>query len=255
MSMSRLSFVALALTMGCVEAELEVPGLDDATLDGKNNAGNGNGGPGVDDGTDSDMDGWTDAEEELRNTDPLSALDVPYTGGWPIGDCRNDVEADSSLSQGGIAPNFEGVDMYGDTVRLHDFCHMAVMVVTGAEWCGPCNEYRATMGQYFENYFDRGLMIIDLLGETTSGEAITEADLVSWADGHSYAVVNDDGWPITNQGYASGGIPAMSLIAPGGEVISLNGGDPGGIIEANLPADFVMPDYVHEDMANAGAGH
>ncbi len=266
MSATRACLVALLFTAGCEEAELEIPGLDDATSFGKPGTLDSDGDGLLDSeeaelGTDpqsddTDLDGWLDGEEVERNTNPADGTDAPYTGGWPIGDCRYDIQADSSLSEGGIAPNFEAPDMYGDTVRLHDFCHMAVLVVTGAEWCGPCQQYRASMAQYMDQYFDRGLMVIDFLAETDAGGAPTSDDLARWADGHNYAVVADTDWTYTNAGYASGGIPAMSLLGPGAEVISLDKGDPGALIEGALPAGFVMPDYVAEDMdAVGGSDH
>ena len=191
-----------------------------------------------------------DGEEVASYTDPNDSADHPYTGGWPIGECRNDMPDGGSLSAGDVAPNFTLTDWHGDDVSLHDFCHMAVMVVTGAEWCGPCQAYRADMASFYDSYFERGLMIIDLLGETASGGEPTETDLENWADGHSYAVVADPGWSVSNQGYVSGGIPAMSLIGVGGVVVYADGGGPTSAqIEEALPTDFVMPETAYEDGA------
>jgi len=256
MSAARVFFLPLVFAVGCVEAELEIPGLDDATLDG--GASLDSDGDGLLDeeeaelGTDpqsddTDLDGWLDGEELERNTDPTDGSDKPYEGGWPIGDCRNDVAADASLSQGGIAPNFELTDSYGDTVALHDFCHMAVLVVTGAEWCGPCQSYRADMAAHYDAYFAKGLMVIDFLGETAAGGEPTEDDLIRWADGHPYAVLADPGWGVSNTGYVSGGIPAISLLGPGAEVVSLDGAPPSGAqIEEVLPVGFELPTYMTE---------
>lgn len=255
----RVLFASLLFLVGCEAAELEVPGLDGASLDGA--AGADSDGDGVSDadeeamGTDpqsddTDLDGWTDSEEMARNTDPTDGSDKPYQGGWPIGDCRYDIQGGSSVAAGEVAPDFTLTDMYGDDVRLHDFCHMAVMVVTGAEWCGPCQSYRAEMASLYSSYFESGLMIIDFLGETASGSEPTETDLENWADGHHYAVLADPGWSVSNQGYVSGGIPAMSLLAPGGVVIySAGGGPTGAQIEEALPANFVMPESAYEDGA------
>ena len=206
------------------------------------------------DSSDTDLDGWGDYEEFERNTDPTNGADAPYTGGWPIGDCRNDIQADNSLEQDGVAPNFALTDMHGDTVQLHDFCHMAVLVVTGAEWCGPCQSYRDGMASYMDQYFSRGLMVIDLLGETNAGEAPSETDLERWANNHNYAVVGDPNWSVSSTGYGLS-FPASTLMAPGAVVVSLNNGDPGPqAIEAVLPAGFTLPSYVEDDM-EAAANH
>lgn len=55
--------------------------------------------------------------------------DTPYMGGWDIGDCQNeigagmDVLADISLS-----------DQFGESVRLYDFCHKAILLTDGSFW-------------------------------------------------------------------------------------------------------------------------
>lgn len=85
------------------------------------------------DQADSDADGWDDGEEVGGNTDPTDASDHPYTGGWPIGACRNDLQG-TGTAPGEVAPNFELVDQFGDTLRLHDFCDREVLLVSAAFW-------------------------------------------------------------------------------------------------------------------------
>ena len=82
---------------------------------------------------DSDDDGWDDGEEVDGNTDPTDDDDHPYNGGYGIDPCRDDIEA-TGTDVGAIANNFELVDQYGDTVRLHDFCDRAVLLVSAAFW-------------------------------------------------------------------------------------------------------------------------
>lgn len=188
--------------------------------------------------SDSDGDGFEDAEEVEKGNDPLDPDDVPYQGGWAVDpECRDTVGANAAgrPTVGSVAPNFTAPDQFGDEVSLHDFCGQAVLVVTGAEWCGPCQEYRSTMAQYWEDYHEDGLMILDFLGENASGGAPDQATLVSWADGHDYAVLADPNWAISSTGYVSGGIPAISLLGPGAEVIILDGYPQATDIEAALP--------------------
>ncbi len=70
---------------------------------------------------DSDGDGWIDGDETASFTDPLSAEDHPYTGGWPIGACRDDLEA-GSWDLGATVLNTNNEDQFGDYVKIHDFC-------------------------------------------------------------------------------------------------------------------------------------
>ncbi|MEN0061126.1 MAG: hypothetical protein AAGA48_03195 [Myxococcota bacterium] len=82
---------------------------------------------------DTDGDGFNDGEEVAGNTDPTNADDRPYLGGWAIGDCRNDLTGTGS-TVGSVAFDFELRDQFGDTLRLHDFCDRAVMLVAAAFW-------------------------------------------------------------------------------------------------------------------------
>lgn len=50
----------------------------------------------------------------------------PYQGGWDIGACQD--EADGSIA------DFQLTDAFGDTVRLYDFCHKAVLLTAGSFW-------------------------------------------------------------------------------------------------------------------------
>ena len=82
---------------------------------------------------DTDGDGWTDLEEVEGFTDPTKKKDHPYTGGWAMGACRHDLVATGD-AVGDVTDNFELIDQYGDTVRLHDFCDREVLLVGAAFW-------------------------------------------------------------------------------------------------------------------------
>jgi hypothetical protein len=174
---------------------------------------------------DTDGDGYTDSEEVDAYTDPDDASDHPYTGGWVIDSCRDDLTALQSTTPtvGQVVPNFTLTDQYGDSVKLHDFCEQAVLVVVSAGWCGPCQSYRSTMQDYWDDYNSQGLMILDLLGEDSSGASPDQADLLAWAGSDDYAVLADPGWGVSfGDSYTSGYIPASSLIGEGGIVIALD---------------------------------
>ena len=70
---------------------------------------------------DSDGDGWADGDEYASHTDPLSADDHPYTGGWPIGECRDDLEG-GGWELGSTILNTNNEDQFGDYIKIHDFC-------------------------------------------------------------------------------------------------------------------------------------
>lgn len=124
--------IAIALFTACAAAEVDMPFDGDSDGDGLLNSEEDE--LGTDPSkADSDDDGWEDLLELDGNTDPLASNDHPYTGGWTIDACRHDIEGEA-VEVGSIAPQFELLDQHGDTVRLHDFCNQAVLIVFGAGW-------------------------------------------------------------------------------------------------------------------------
>lgn len=83
----------------------------------------------LDDGAD---DGSADGDPPPSD-DGGGPMESPYTGGWDIGDCQNDITA-TGTSVGDVLADFTLLDQNGDMVRLYDFCHKAVWLIEGAFW-------------------------------------------------------------------------------------------------------------------------
>ena len=82
---------------------------------------------------DTDGDGWEDEEEVDLSTDPLDGDDHPYSMGWPIDPCRDELSVTGN-QVGQVTAEFELLSQTGELVRLHDFCGRAVLMVTAAFW-------------------------------------------------------------------------------------------------------------------------
>jgi len=84
--------------------------------------------------SDSDGDEFSDAEEVANGTDPMDFLDHPYYGGWPKGDCANDLIPTGAHQVGAVAEDFALLDQFGNAekVRLYDFCDQTVLLVSSA---------------------------------------------------------------------------------------------------------------------------
>jgi hypothetical protein len=76
---------------------------------------------------DTDGDGWDDGVEEGYYTDPADRNDHPYTGGWPIDSCRNDLQP-TGMAEGDVINDVALLDQYGEEIRLHDFCDHTVLI-------------------------------------------------------------------------------------------------------------------------------
>lgn len=91
----------------------------------------------------------TDSTTDPSTTDPSttdpSTTDTtgdtggsPYTGGWDIGDCQDDVVAGAwdpyAMGPGVVLPDWYLTDRYGEMVRVRDFCHNAIYFDYSALW-------------------------------------------------------------------------------------------------------------------------
>jgi peroxiredoxin len=171
---------------------------------------------------DTDGDGWDDGEEIEQNTNPLSASSVPYTGGWAIDDCHDELTGQGN-GVGQVASDFTLVDQFGDDLRLHDFCGRAVVLVASAMWCGPCQSEAGELAGLYRQYEDQGLMVITLLGEDYGGRTPDQGDLQDWANsfGIDHPVVADPGFSVASR-FVTGGtlyLPSTSLLGEGAVVL------------------------------------
>ncbi len=121
---------ALALIVGCSPADVDMPfdSDEDGLMDDEELA------LGLDpENADSDGDSFDDLREIEVGTDPANPDDHPYLGGWPMDACADSVQPTGN-EKGDIVEDFEAMDQYGDSLRLHDFCDHAVLLVSAAFW-------------------------------------------------------------------------------------------------------------------------
>ena len=81
----------------------------------------------------------TDSTTDPSTTDTTGDTGgSPYTGGWDIGDCQDDVVAGAwdpyAMGPGVVLPDWYLTDRYGEMVRVRDFCHNAIYVDYSALW-------------------------------------------------------------------------------------------------------------------------
>jgi peroxiredoxin len=187
---------------------------------------------------DTDGDGFDDGEEVDANTNPMSSSDHPYAGGWAIDACRNDLDV-SGDRVGQVTANFALLDQHGETVRLHDFCGRAVMLVASAMWCGPCQSEAGHLAEVYRDYAEDGFIVITLLGEDSGGATPNEADLREWADafGIEHPVVADPGFGVAARFVTGSSIslPSTSLLGEGAVVVARDSWISDGDIRAALP--------------------
>lgn len=186
---------------------------------------------------DTDGDGWDDGEELDQHTSPTKSDDHPYTGGYPIDACRHDVEPTGN-GVGQTARNFGLTDRHGDVVKLHDFCDRAVVLVSSASWCGPCQSEAQWLATMHDRYADQGLVVVTLLAEDSGRNDPNASDLTSWVNMAGYGatpVVADPGWKVSSRFEKDGYIPSVTLIGPGLQVLAVDSNVNEAAIQSALP--------------------
>ena len=169
---------------------------------------------------DTDHDGYDDGLEVESNTDPLDGFDHPYAGGWPIADCRHDLEG-TGTTPGQVAPQFSLMDQHGDGVRLHDFCDRVVVIASAAEWCQPCQVEATQLKIWYDKHKDAGLMVITLLGEDINHQSPSLEDLQAWSAGFgaTHPVLQDTSFSVTQTYVIDNTLPSTHIIGRGGVVL------------------------------------
>jgi hypothetical protein len=154
---------------------------------------------------DSDGDGVLDGREVGGNTDPLDADDKPYTGGWEIGACRDNVMP-SGAAVGDVADDFALEDRFGDLVQLHAFCDRAIIVAAMYITPGDLDEANAdAVADELINLWDEferdGLMILWLVGPTFEDEMATSEDIDAFAQfqGIEFPILRDPDWDVARR--------------------------------------------------------
>ena len=216
--------VVLLLSVGCVSTvDVDVDADKDGLLTSQEEA------VGTDPTkSDSDGDGFDDGDEVSQYTDPGNPGDAPYTGGYRIDSCRNDIEG-TGYTAGDVVKNFELSDQFEETVRSRDFCDQVILLDFSAGWCGACQSEAPTLQAFYAENKDKGFLAITVYMENTDYSEPTQDESETWADtyGLEFPVLLDDGVVYNGFAAATGsssiGLPLMILIDRG-LVVSINEG-------------------------------
>jgi peroxiredoxin len=165
---------------------------------------------------DSDGDGFTDTEEYLQYFDPMDEDDFPYTGGYPRLPIPNEIE-DEGWDVGDVTRNWDAddaQDQFGETVNIHKFYGSVVILDIAAEWCGPCRDAAPEAEAEYQDFKDRGFVVINVLLDGLSQDE--EPDLDRWTEDLdlTFPVIGDHDQTIASNYIAQGesfGIPNFSI--------------------------------------------
>lgn len=169
----------------------------------------------------------------------FEALHSVAPGAGEGSDCHGDA-VPGTAGVGDALADWNLTDSDGVTRRLHDFCDEAVLLVAAATWCLDCVTEADDVERVHQQYADRGLRVVTLLGQSLQGAPATPADAAEWKQtlALDHLVVADPDFEVAARYFSTGvGIvlPAAMLLRPGSVVVSNNAGDELERVEEALP--------------------
>ena len=116
------------------------------------------------------------------------------------------------------APDFTVYDRDGNEVHLSDFSGKPVILNFWASWCGPCRLNNPELKKIYEEFRDKGLVIIgiSLDDEKEDWEMAIEADGLDWIN-----VSSLKGWDCDiARLYNVKGVPALFILDENNNIIA-----------------------------------
>jgi peroxiredoxin len=127
---------------------------------------------------------------------------------------------------GAAAPDYGGVDLHGDTVRLAQLRGSVVLLTAWATWCGPCIREMPLLEGLHRRWSDSGLVV---LGVSIDRQSPDRIERFLRERGATYASLKDDEVALGNAFNWGRGVPKTIVIDRDGLIagIFLGGLDAG----------------------------
>ncbi len=109
--------------------------------------------------------------------------------------------------EGSPAPDFELIDLEGNTQRLSDLRGSVVLLNFWATWCSPCEVEMPVLDAAYQRYRDQGLVVLAVNFDETEAEVRAFRDRMDL----SFPVVLDPGGQV-QQLYRVRGYPTSFLV-------------------------------------------
>lgn len=118
-----------------------------------------------------------------------------------------------TLKIGMEAPDFELVDLDGNTVRLSDFEGQGVFLNFWGTWCPPCKKEMPAMNRQYQVYKDQGVHVLSV------NIAQSQFEVENFANNYdlTFPIVIDKSKSVM-QAYNINPLPTTVLISPEGKV-------------------------------------
>lgn len=140
------------------------------------------------------------------------------------------------IKVGSQAPDFELVDLNGETHRLSDYKGQGVFLNFWGTWCGPCEREMPAMNRQYTAYKTQGVQTLAI----NIAQSDLEVNNYVKNMGLTFPVAIDKTKSVM-EAYNVGTLPATVLIDPEGKVVKVITGE---MSEANIAAymEAIMPE-------------
>ena len=114
---------------------------------------------------------------------------------------------------GGLAPDFQLPNLEGQSISLSDFRGEPVLVNFWASWCGPCQYEMPFMQEVYEEWSDRGLVVLAI----NKGESLSTVEDFMQSGNYSFPVLLDISQDVALE-YSIWGVPTTFFIDEDGVI-------------------------------------
>lgn len=128
-------------------------------------------------------------------------------------------KSDSNMQNSTTSPkepefDFRTTDLNGNEVKLSDFSDAKIIIINMWEpWCGPCVNEMPELEKLYENYKDKGVVIIGVTSSSTSAEA---AEVVKGLNIKYPVIINGSDFDIMQTGY----VPTTIVVDSEGSILT-----------------------------------